>query len=180
MERFIRSALVALTLLLVVTSLVTSGFVLYSLLQVRQGGLESIAAVRAALAELSGRKIEISIPFRHTFPISAQVPVQQEFVVPIQTTIPISTVARVPVEIPLLGTYQLPVPVEAEIPVDLQVVIPVSQTVAVETSVTLDTEVPVSVETGQLGLDDLLAMLDTALAQVEERLRRPFAFGHER
>jgi len=172
-KRFIGPIASILALILAAAALVVGGFALYGLLQARRVGLAAVTEARTSLAGLSDYTIDTTIPFHHSIPIDAEVPLRQDFVVPIQTTIPISTVARVPISIPLLGTYDLSVPVEAEVPVDLQVVIPVSQTVPVRTVVLLDTEVPVQVEIGRLGLDDLLEQLDGVLAQVEQGLQWP-------
>lgn len=173
MKRFVGPVALVLALLLAMASLIVNGVVMYGLLRVRRAGLAAVTEARTALSGLSDRTIETTIPFHHTFPVRARVPLEQEFLVPIQMTIPISTVVWVPLEIPLLGTYQVAVPVEAQVPVDLQVVIPISQTVEVETSVVMDTEVPVQVEVGRLGLEDLLEHADTALAEMEQGLRWP-------
>jgi len=171
MKRFVGPAVLALALLLATAALLLNLLVLRGLLQARQAGLEALAETRAALAGVTSQTIEISIPLSYTFPIQADVPVEQDFIVPIQTTIPISTVARVPIEIPLFGQYQLPVPVRAEVPVSLQVMIPVSQTVTIETTVAIDTEVPVQLTADRLGLEGVLAQIDVALARLEQGLR---------
>ncbi len=170
MKRIIGPIAIILALTLALAALVVSGFTMYGLLQFRNTARASVADARAALAGLNGYTAEFTVPFQQTFPISAQVPLQRDFVVPIQTTLPFSTVVHVPVSIPILGTYQVAVPVQTEIDVNLQVIIPISETLAVETTVTVDTEVPIAIDTAQLGLAGLLEQVDAALGQLEEGL----------
>lgn len=175
MKRFVVPALSVLALLLAVAAIAVGSFSLVLMVRLQRGALLAVTEARAALADVPERAIEISIPLQQTFPISASVPLRQDFVVPIQATLPISTVVRVPVEVPILGTYQMSVPVVTEVPIDLEVVIPVSQTVPVATEVSLDTEVPVRLEMDQLGLDDLLIEVDRVLGQIEQGLQSPFS-----
>jgi hypothetical protein len=175
MRQFVGTALLVLALLLAVVALAASGLAFYGIQQMREATLTAVVEARVTLTDLRDITIETSIPFTQTFPIRAQVPFRQEFVVPIHATIPLSTVVRVPLQIPLIGTYQLVVPVQAQIPVDMQVVIPVSQTVEIATEIAVDTTLPVRLEASQMGLDGLLDQMDAALAGMEEGLRRPLS-----
>lgn len=177
MKRFLVPAGLVLALLLSVAALVVGGLALYGVRQLQQGALTAVAEARSTLAGITDQTIETTIPIRQTFPIDAEVPLNQEFVVPIQTTLPISVVVDVPVQLPLLGTYEVTVPVDTEVPIDLQVVIPISQTVPVNTEVTLDTEVPIRLSLDQLGMDDVLEDIDQGLQDVEQQLREPFDGG---
>jgi len=179
MKRFAQPVAITLALLLATAALVLTALMFHGLLQVQQQGLAAIQETRAALAELSDQTITASVPISHTFPIQADVPLQQEFQVPIQTTIPISTLARVPIEVPLFGTRQLSVPVEAQIPVDLDVVIPIDQTIRVTTAVTLNTEVPIEFQVSELGLGEILEKLDEALLRLERGLERSLLAGQK-
>ena len=173
MNSFGRSMLTAVILVSVVASLVLSIVALYGMLQIRNATLDLVRDARAILSELPAQQIETTVRLNHSFPIAADVPLQQDFVVPIQTTIPIDTVAQVPIEIPLFGTYELPVPVHAQVPIDLQVVVPVSQTVSINTNLTLDTQVPIELEVGQMGMQSVLQHLDQTLGSLEEKLNWP-------
>lgn len=173
MNRGFQRVLLVIGALMVLASLILSSLTFYGLLRARRMGLRAVEQARAALSGLSEREIDTTVPIHHTLPISAAVPLQQEFEVPIQTTIPISTTAQVPIQIPVVGTYQIEVPVETRVPIDLDVIVPVSQTVQISTSVTLDTEVPVHVEVEQLGLSDLLEQIDDVLLGVKGALRWP-------
>ena len=173
MKDVIKTVLIVAAVLLALVSLSLNIVTLIGLRNFQTAGLEAIQTARAGLTEVSDYAIETTIPIQQTFPIHAQVPLQQEFSVPIQTEIPISTVVEVPIRIPVLGTYQVEVPVDTSVPIDMQVVIPVSQTVAVDTSVTLDTEVPVHLELEDLGLDVLVDQIDEALQLLEEGMTWP-------
>lgn len=173
MRRSIPVAWLGVVTVLVMLSWCLNGVLLYGLERMRTAGLSATREARSALSGLMVQTVEASVPLRHSFPVRARVPFQQEFVIPIQTTIPISTVARVPVRIPLVGVTRLAIPVQVDVPVDLQVVVPLSQTLEVDTTVAVDTEVPVRVDLGRLGLDELLGRIDTALAQIEQGLEWP-------
>ncbi|MGD1993158.1 MAG: hypothetical protein PVI59_08200 [Anaerolineae bacterium] len=179
MRRFLVPVGLVLALLLSVAALVVGSLAFYGVRQLQQGALAAVTEARSALAGITDQTIETSIPIHQTFPIDADVPLEQEFVIPVQTTLPISVTVDVPVQLPLLGTYEMTVPVDTSVPIDLQVVIPISQTVPVETSVTLDMEVPIRLTLDQLGLDDLLQDVDQRLEQVERQLRQPFGDSEE-
>lgn len=175
MKRILATVAVVLAIIFSTISLLVNGALLYGLLQARQAGLEAVAAARVALSGLNDRTIEASVPLHHALPIEATVPVRQDLIVPIHTTLPLSTTVSVPVNLPIVGEYRLTVPVQAEVPVDLEVVVPLSQTVQVETVVQVDTEVPVRVEMRRLGIDDLIAQIDEALATMEQKLQNPLS-----
>jgi hypothetical protein len=179
MKRFLVPAGLVLALLISVAALVVGGLALYGVRQFQQGALTAVMEARSMLSGVTDQTIETTIPIRQTFPINAEVPLDQEFVVPIQTTLPISVVVDVPVQLPLLGTYEVTVPVDTEVPIDLQVVIPISQTVPVNTEVTLDTEVPIRLTLDQLGLGDMVEEVDQGLEEVEQQLQEPFGGGEE-
>lgn len=170
MKRIIGPVAIILSLTLAIAALLVSGITLYGLLQFRTAARASVSDARAALANLNGYTAEFSVPFQQTFPITAQVPLQRDFVVPIQTTLPFSTVVHVPVGIPILGTYDVAVPVRTELDVNIEVIVPISETLEVETMVAVDTEVPIAIDTAQLGLAGLLEQVDAALGQLEEGL----------
>ena len=83
-------------------------------------------------------QLSMTVPFSDTFlvPISATVPVSEsilfedQVVVPINTNIPINTTFNVPVEVPLVGTVDLPIPISTNIPVNLTVDVPISSKVS--------------------------------------------------
>lgn len=171
MKRYVGPVLIALALLFSVAALVLSSFTLVGALRFREAASTAVSQARDGLDGMESYSLQTSIPLSQTFPIQADVPLEQDFVVPIQMEIPLSTVVQVPLQIPVLGTYEVSVPVEARIPVDLQVVIPVSETLRVETAVTVNTQFPLRLDAAQLGLDDLLEQIDAALAEIERGLR---------
>ena len=170
MKDVIKTVLIVAAVVLALVSLGLNVFVLIGVRNFQNAGLEAIQTARTGLTDVSDLAIDTTVPIQQTFPIHAEVPLEQEFSVPIQTQIPISTVVEVPIQLPLLGARVIEVPVDTSVPIDLQVVIPVSQTVAVDTSVTLDTEVPVNLELADLGLGDLIDQIDQALTELEDGL----------
>ena len=173
MNRLLAALGVTLALTFSLVALLISAGLLLGLLQVRDASLDAVVQARTALHGLNDRVIETTVPLHHTFPIEAELPLRQDFVVPIRTTLAVSTVVTVAVDLPLVGTYPVALPVQANIPVDLEVIIPVSQTVPIETAVRLDAEVPIQVEVRRLGLEDLLGELDASLDRVEQALWVP-------
>lgn len=171
MKRYVGPVSITLALLFSLVALVLSSITLVGALRFRQALSTAVGQARDGLDGLDSYSLQTSIPLSQTFPIQADVPLQQDFVVPIRTEIPLSTVVQVPLQIPVLGTYEVSVPVEARIPVNIQVVIPVSETLRVETVVTVDTQFPLRLDAAQLGLGNLLAQLDAALAEIEQGLR---------
>jgi len=171
MRDTLRTGAFALVAALAVAAIALSCVTSIGLLAVGRAARSALGEARTALSGVTDQTIEVAVPLRQTLPISAEVPLTQEFVVPIRTTIPISTVARVPVEVPVLGTYWAEVPVEAEVPVDLQLVVPVSQVLSVETTVDIDTMLPVRLDMAGSGLGEVFAGFADALAQMEQSLR---------
>jgi hypothetical protein len=153
-----------------VASMAASILSVYSLIRARETAIEAVGDARDALSGLSEYRIEAMVPINTTFPVSVEVPLSQEFIVPIRTTIPFTTTVRVPIEIPLFGTYEINVPVETEVPVDLQVVVPVSQSMPINTAIALNLEIPVQLDMGQLGLESLLTQFDSILGRIESQL----------
>jgi hypothetical protein len=173
MKDVVKTVLIVAAVVLAVVSLSLNIIVLVGMRNFQIAGLQAIATARTGLVGVSDFVIDTTVPIQQTFPIYAEVPLEQEFSVPIQTEIPISTVVEVPIQIPVLGTRVIEVPVDTSVPIDLQVVIPVSQTVSVDTSVTLDTEVPVNLELEDLGLNEILDQVDAALQLLEDGLSWP-------
>lgn len=164
-------AMIALNLLLSIAALAVGGTAYLTARQLRQGLLEAVVQVRAAVSSVSTQTLEIPIRIQETFPIQARIPIQEEVAVPIQTVLPISTEVKVPINVPLLGERWITIPIQANVPIDLEIIIPISRTVDIETSLAVDTEVPVGVDLMRIGLEGMLRELDARLEEVERHLR---------
>ncbi len=140
MRRIAGPLLVALSLLISLVALAIGGIAYYRATLLQRGMLEAVAQTRAALASLPGQTVEVPIHIQQTFPVSAQIPLREEFAVPIHTVLPISTDVEVPLNIPLLGERRISIPIRADVPIHVEVVIPVSKTVSLETSLAVNLE----------------------------------------
>jgi type II secretory pathway pseudopilin PulG len=111
--------------------------------------------------------VPISLTVAHTVRIDDAIPFEQDLVVPVEfeidrqfpivTTIPFSdtielTISRfinidsndieVPISIPGLGQYSLPIPIQARIPINFPVSIPISRTIPVNAQIPI--KIPIS------------------------------------
>ncbi|MDW8068343.1 MAG: hypothetical protein RML46_05480 [Anaerolineae bacterium] len=163
--------LVAMSLLIALMALAVGGIAYYQAILLRQRMREAVTQTRIALATLPDQTLTVPVRIQETFPISAQIPIQEKFEVPIHTVLPISTDVAVPLNIPLLGVRHISIPIRASIPVHIEIVVPVSRTLAVEASLPVDIEVPVRIDLGTIGMEKLVAELDARLAEMEQRLR---------
>lgn len=171
MRRVAGPLLVALSLLLSLAALAAGGIAYYKATLLQQGLLEAVTQSRAALASLPGQTVTVPIHIQETFPISARIPIREEFAVPIHTVLPISTDVEVPVNIPVLGERRISIPIQADVPIHVEVVIPISKTVGLETGLSVNLEVPVQIDLGALGIEGLVEAVDARLAEVERQLR---------
>lgn len=163
--------LATLSLLISLIALAVGGIAYYQATLLRQGVREAVTQTRAALATLPAQTLTVPVRIQDTFPISAQIPIQEKFEVPIHTVLPVSTDVTVPLNIPLLGERHISVPIRARIPVHVEIVVPISRTLAVETSLPVDIEIPVRIDLGTIGIEELVNELDARLAEVERHLR---------
>lgn len=137
--------LVGLGLFLGIASLAVSGFLLYSLNNVRQAALSSLDAALGALDDLQSEGFHYEYQFSDTLPIAAEIPVQQEMTIPVQGNFAIETDVRVPIDAGVLGTFVLNVPIDTSIPLDVEVPVEISQTVAISTNLPLSLTVPIEI-----------------------------------
>jgi hypothetical protein len=171
MKRMAGPLLVVLSLLISLAALVIGSIAYYKAVLLQRGMLEAITHTRAALASFPSQMVEVPLHIQETFPISAQIPIREEFAVPIHTVLPISTNVEVPLNIPLLGERRISIPIQADVPIHVEVVVPISKTVEMETSLAVNLLVPVRIDLGTLGLEGLIEGVDARLAEVERQLR---------
>jgi type II secretory pathway pseudopilin PulG len=139
--------LVILALLSGLASLALSGFLLYSLNNVRQAALGSLDAALEALEGLENKGFHYEYPFSGNLPIAVEIPVQEDLMIPVQGDFAVNTDVRVPIDAGVLGTFVLNVPIDTSIPLDVKVPVQISQTVAISTNIPLSLTVPIDIMT---------------------------------
>jgi hypothetical protein len=145
-------------------------------------------------------QISMTVPFSDTFmvPISATVPVstsvlfEDEVTVPINTVIPVNTTIDVPIDIPVIGLFQIPIPipiatnipvnltvnvpisreipVQTDIPVDLVVAVPIRSDIPIETEVPVRLDFPVTIPLDEMGFQSLVDQVQQALQLLADML----------
>lgn len=121
------------------------------------------------------------VPISATIPVSASVPFSETIDVPINTVIPINATVSVP--LPAIGNIPIPIPIVTSIPVNLDVKVPISRTipvaldipvdltievpvesqVPVQTSVPVQLDFPVNLPLEDMGVQQLIQQVQTAL-----------------
>ncbi len=160
--------LVGLSLAVGLISLLLTGFLLYSLANVRQATIKGLDVAIDSLENLETNGFQYKYQFNDKLPVSVEIPVQQEMVVPFQGDFPINTTVKVPIQAGVLGTFVLDVPINTSVPVDVEVPVQISQTVAVSTSIPISMTVPIAVTAEDPAIQGFVASLRQWLLDLRE------------
>ncbi len=136
---------VLLSLIFSVASCALSGYLVYSLLTVRQLALEGVDSAISALDGLDGKGFHYDYRFNKSIPIQADIPIQQDIVFPFEGDFPINTTIEVPIDAGVLGTIVVEVPINTSFYVSTAVPIQVDQTFSVSTTIPIDMAIPIDV-----------------------------------
>jgi hypothetical protein len=163
--------LVALALILSLISLALNIVLILALLNVRQVAVEGVDTALNSLDNLGEDGFHYEYEFNQDFPISTDIPVQQEMIFPFEGDFPINTTVEVPINAGVLGTFVVEVPIDTSIYVSTQVPVSINETFHVSTSVPISMTIPIDVQ-----LDDpaIQSTLD-GLRQWLTELRQAFA-----
>lgn len=137
--------LLGLSLVVGLVSLALNGFLLYSLLNVRQAAMNGLDVALDSLENLEGEGFHYEYRYNDSLPVAVEIPVQQQMVIPFQGNFPINTTVQVPINAGVLGTFVLDVPIDTSVPVDVEIPVQISQTVAISTNLPLSLTVPIDV-----------------------------------
>jgi hypothetical protein len=151
-------------------SLALNGFILYTLIQVRQQAGLALLQAAASMSTIQNGSIEYEVNVDEEVPVVLDVPVKFTVTVPIQKIIPIDTVVNVPIEIPLLGTRIIRVPINTSIPIDLTVDVPIDKTVGVNAKIPVKFKVPIKLKIAETTFGQGLGELQLVLQQQAESL----------
>jgi hypothetical protein len=147
---------VLLSLVFSVTSCALSGYLIYSLLTVRQLALEGVDSAISALDGLEGKGFHYDYRFNESIPIQADIPIQQDIVFPFEGDFPINTMVEVPIDAGVLGTIVVEVPINTSFYVSTAVPIKVDQTFSVSTTIPVDMTIPVDVSANDPEIREML------------------------
>ena len=161
-----RTWLIALTVL-VVFSLALNGYLITTLLNVRQTALDAITTARNSLALMGSQPFITQVSIDQEIPFDTVVPINQTFSVPLNIEYPLSTVVNTYVNIPVLGRQEISLPIETIIPIQYTLDVPIAVDVPISLTYHLQTEVPVEVEIPP----EIRAPLDEVLRQIQVGLQ---------
>jgi len=152
-------ALAILALIGCLASLALNGFLIYSLVSVRQTAVEGLDAAIAAVDEFGGEGFRYDYHFEKTIPISADIPIEQDIVFPFEGAFPINTTVEVPIDAGVLGTFVVEVPINTSVYVNTSVPIHVEQTFHVDTTIPVDMTIPIEVQPDDPEIVNLLSQV---------------------
>jgi len=158
--------LIVLTVL-VVFSLALNGYLVATLLGVRQTALDAVATARNNLAQLGSQPFVTQVSIDQEIPFDTVVPINQTLTVPINIDYPLSTVVNTAVNIPVLGRQEISLPIQTTIPIRYTLEVPIAVDVPISLTYHLQTDVPVEVVIPP----QIRAPLDDVLRQIESGLR---------
>jgi hypothetical protein len=118
------------------------------------------------LAAARKQTIHYEFPIQQSFPFSTTVQLNESLDVPIHTTVPIRQKISVPVDVPVVGTVDLPVDLNFDVPVSTTVTVAIKKQIPISTSVDLNTNVPINLDLGQAPLGDVLRSLEDRLRAI--------------
>jgi hypothetical protein len=162
---------VVVSLVVSVASCALSGYLVYSLLAVRQLALEGVESALSALNGLEGKGFHYDYRFNKSIPIQADIPIQQDIVFPFEGDFPINTTVEVPIDAGVLGTIVVEVPINTSFYVSTAVPIKVDQTFSVSTTIPVDMTIPIDVSADDPEIQKMLEPVRQWLAE----LRNVFA-----
>jgi hypothetical protein len=138
--------LVGLALILSLASLALSGYLIYSYMSIRQSAAEMLDSALLALEDLLDEGLYYEYGFEQTFPISSEVPVQEDLVFPFQGTIPINTTIQVPIDAGVLGRFTLDVPISTSVYIDTEVPVRIDETFEFSTTIPVSMTIPIDLD----------------------------------
>lgn len=152
---------------LVVLSLALNGYLLVTLLNVRQAALEAVATARNNLAMMGSEPFVTQVNVDQEIPFDTMVPISQTLAVPLDIQYPLSTVINTYVNVPVLGRQNIAIPIETVIPIQYTLEVPIQVDIPISLTYRLQTEVPVEIAIPP----EIRAPLDEILNNIEAGLQ---------
>jgi hypothetical protein len=161
---------VVLALVIGLASLALNGFLIYSLLGVRQTTADGLDAAITALDNFGGKGFYYEYHFEKEIPVAADIPIQQDMIFPFQGDFPINTTVEVPVNAGMLGTFVIEVPINTSIYVSTSVPIHIEQTFSISTTIPVDMTIPIDVTPDDPEIQKLLSQVRDWLLRLQSDL----------
>lgn len=149
-------------------SLALSGFLLFSLLRVRQTLSEGLDTAIEAIDSFEGEGFQYEYRFERTVPVSASIPIEQDLAFPFKGDIPINTTVKVPIDAGILGTFNVEVPINTSVTIDTVVPVKVNQKFVVSTTIPISMTIPIDVRPDDPAIQELLNQLRKWLIQLQQ------------
>ena len=138
--------LVGLALVLSVASLALNAYMIYAFMSVRQTAVEMLDSAILGLEGLVEEGLYYEYQFEQSFPIAAEVPIQEEMIFPFEGNFPINTTVKVPIDAGVLGTFNLDVPINTSVYVETEVPIEIDETFEVSTTIPVSMTIPIELD----------------------------------
>jgi len=149
-----------------VVSLAINGFLIYTLLRLRDGFAGTLAAARNSLVLSDLSSIELNVEVDQEIPIDTTVSINQRVSVPIDIEYPLNTVVTTFIDLPVIGRQEITIPVETTIPINTTLDIPIDLDLPISLVYPLKLSVPVQVQLPSSlvdSLEDVLYDLDQSM-----------------
>lgn len=155
-------------LLISLLSLALSGFLFFSLLEVRQTFHEGLDTAIQAVDSFEGEGFQYEYRFERMIPVSASIPIEQDLAFPFRGDIPINTTVQVPIDAGILGTFNVEIPINTSVYVDTVVPVKVEQRFEVSTTVPVSMTIPIDIQPDDPAIEGLLSQVRRWLVQLKQ------------
>ena len=138
--------LVGLALILGLASLALNAYLIYTFMSVRQTAVEMLDSAVVGLEDIVEEGLYYEYQFEQSFPIYAEVPIQEELIFPFKGDFPINTTVKVPIDAGVLGTFMLDVPINTSVYVETEVPVRIDETFEVSTTIPVSMTIPIELD----------------------------------
>jgi hypothetical protein len=138
--------LAALALILSLISIALNAVLIYAMLNIQQVAVNGLDTALDSLGDLGENGFHYEYEFDQDFPISTDIPFQQEMIFPFEGDFPINTTVEVPINAGVLGSFVVEVPIDTSVYVSTEVPVSINETFHVSTSVPVSMTIPIDVQ----------------------------------
>jgi hypothetical protein len=138
--------LVGLALVLSLASLALNAYLIYSFMSVRQTAVEMLDSALIGLESVVEEGLYYEYRLEQSFPIAAEVPIQEEMTFPFEGEVPINTTVQVPIDAGVLGTFMFDVPINTSVHVETEIPVQIDETFEVSTTIPVSMTIPIELD----------------------------------
>ena len=170
-RQWARSNVLTIVLIIfILLSILLNAFTFAAIYQLRRIVRTQLDTAVVQVGEAYRQTIRYDFPIQQTFPVSTTVELNESLDVPINTVVPIRQSINVPVQVPVLGSIELPVELNLDVHVSTTVTVAINKQIPIETEVDLNTSIPLEINLGEGAIGDVLRDLEEALRELREQL----------